>query len=182
MATHTSILAWRIPRTEEPGRLQSIGSQRVRHDWAAKHNTTPLRRDLVCWQGYGVSIRAHLVVWLTSQLPELYFLFEKESLQSSHFLFPLWSQKSWGRSALNHPRACGSSRMDLCNRKRKWASYIAVYNFWSIYIKLALLCEEERRTVKQLHSGVQPSLFQILALSFAKTKHLCTTVMWEVAL
>ena len=32
MATHSSILAWRIPRTEEPGRLQSMGSQRVRHD------------------------------------------------------------------------------------------------------------------------------------------------------
>ena len=32
MATHFSILAWRIPWTEEPGRLQSIGSQRVRHD------------------------------------------------------------------------------------------------------------------------------------------------------
>ena len=32
MATHSSILAWRIPWTEEPGRLQSIESQRVRHD------------------------------------------------------------------------------------------------------------------------------------------------------
>ena len=32
MATHSSILAWRITWTEEPGRLQSIGSQRVRHD------------------------------------------------------------------------------------------------------------------------------------------------------
>ena len=31
MATHSSILAWRIPWTEEPGELQSIGSQRVRH-------------------------------------------------------------------------------------------------------------------------------------------------------
>ena len=31
MATHSSILAWRIPRTEEPGRLQSTGSQRVGH-------------------------------------------------------------------------------------------------------------------------------------------------------
>ena len=31
-ATHTGILAWRIPWTEEPGRLQSIGLQRVRHD------------------------------------------------------------------------------------------------------------------------------------------------------
>ena len=34
MATHSSILAWKIPWTEETGRLQSMGSQRVRHDWA----------------------------------------------------------------------------------------------------------------------------------------------------
>ena len=34
MATHSSILAWRIPWTEEPGRPQSMGSQRVGHDWA----------------------------------------------------------------------------------------------------------------------------------------------------
>ena len=32
MATHSSILAWRIPWTEEPGGLQSMESQRVRHD------------------------------------------------------------------------------------------------------------------------------------------------------
>ena len=32
MATHSSILAWEIPWTEEPGRLQSMGSLRVRHD------------------------------------------------------------------------------------------------------------------------------------------------------
>ena len=32
MATHSSILAWEIPRTEEPGTLQSMGSHRVRHD------------------------------------------------------------------------------------------------------------------------------------------------------
>jgi len=32
MATYSSILAWKIPRTEEPGRLQSMGSQRVEHD------------------------------------------------------------------------------------------------------------------------------------------------------
>ena len=43
-ATHSSILAWRIPWTEEPGRLQSTVSQRVGHDWSnlawgqARHN------------------------------------------------------------------------------------------------------------------------------------------------
>ena len=38
MATHSSILAWKIPWTEEPGRLQSMGLQRVRHDWATELN------------------------------------------------------------------------------------------------------------------------------------------------
>ena len=41
MATHSCILAWRIPWTEEPGRLQSMGSQRVRHDWATNTYLTP---------------------------------------------------------------------------------------------------------------------------------------------
>ena len=34
MAPHSSTLAWKIPWTEEPGRLQSMGLQRVRHDWS----------------------------------------------------------------------------------------------------------------------------------------------------
>ena len=36
MATHSSILAWRIPWLEELGRLQTMGAQRVRHDWVSK--------------------------------------------------------------------------------------------------------------------------------------------------
>ena len=45
MATHSSVLAWRISWTEEPGWLQFIGSQRVRHDWsdlACTHTWVPL--------------------------------------------------------------------------------------------------------------------------------------------
>ena len=40
MAIHSNILAWKIPWTEEPGRLQSMGSQRVGHDWATSLNQT----------------------------------------------------------------------------------------------------------------------------------------------
>ena len=43
MAPHSSILAWKIPWTEEPGRLQSMGSLRVWHDWA-----TSLSLSLAC--------------------------------------------------------------------------------------------------------------------------------------
>ena len=41
MATHSSILAWRIPRTEEPGRLQSMRLQRVRYNLATKQPHFP---------------------------------------------------------------------------------------------------------------------------------------------
>ena len=41
MATHSSILAWKFPWTEEPGGLQSMGSQRVRHNLASKHIFAP---------------------------------------------------------------------------------------------------------------------------------------------
>ena len=40
MVTHSSTLAWKIPWMEEPGRLQSMGSQRVRHDLTTSHGLT----------------------------------------------------------------------------------------------------------------------------------------------
>ena len=40
MTTHSSILTWKIPWAEEPGRLQSTGLQRVRHDWMTKTPST----------------------------------------------------------------------------------------------------------------------------------------------
>ena len=45
MATHSSILAWKIWLTEEPGRLQSMGWQRVGHNRATKHSTAPLQEE-----------------------------------------------------------------------------------------------------------------------------------------
>ena len=42
MATHSNILTWTIPCTEEPGGLQSMGSQRVKHNLATKRSPTAL--------------------------------------------------------------------------------------------------------------------------------------------
>ena len=42
MATHSSIFAWKFPGTEEPGGLQSMGSQRVGHDLATEQQLSPL--------------------------------------------------------------------------------------------------------------------------------------------
>ena len=45
MATHTSILAWEIPWTEEPGGQQSMGSQRVGHNLATKQKPLPKQQS-----------------------------------------------------------------------------------------------------------------------------------------
>ena len=55
MATHASILVWRIPWTEEPGGLQSLGLQRVGHNWATNSFTFPLFQ-LRLWYFYPVTI------------------------------------------------------------------------------------------------------------------------------
>ena len=65
MATHSSILAWRIPWMEEPGGLQSTGSQRVGHDWATslhfllKRNGKSLEitRDVCLWRITGCYVK-----------------------------------------------------------------------------------------------------------------------------
>ena len=50
MATHSSTLAWKIPRTEESGRLQFMGSLRVRHDWATSLSLFTLMHWRRKWQ------------------------------------------------------------------------------------------------------------------------------------
>ena len=73
---HFSILAWRIPWTEEPGQLQSVGLQRVRHNWVT--NTYWPYRFLflggVCWQ----LLLNFLLGWLSSWFAEVLYIFWKQ--------------------------------------------------------------------------------------------------------
>ena len=88
MAPHSSTLAWKIPWMEEPGRLQSMGSLRVGHDWATllslscigEGNGNPLQcsclenpRDRgVCWAAvYGVAQSRTWLKWLSSSSSNL---------------------------------------------------------------------------------------------------------------
>ena len=58
MAIHSSILAWRIPRTEEPGGLQSVGLQRVAHDWATPLSLF-LSSNLACLLAFEQWVAGH---------------------------------------------------------------------------------------------------------------------------
>ena len=59
MATHSSILAWRIPWTEGPGWLQSIGSQRVWHDYVSNTKRIP-----ILWNTMPVDTLAWKIPWM----------------------------------------------------------------------------------------------------------------------
>ena len=75
MATHSSTLAWEIPRTEEPGGLESMESQRVRHDWAHKHTKIKftnirfityakcLEMDVLSMQSYEEKNKCYQKLW-----------------------------------------------------------------------------------------------------------------------
>ena len=98
MATHFSILAWRIPWTEEPGGLQSLGLQRVRHNWS----------DLACthrlYSTYGLSrqwiFKGHLKLW------SVFFFFKGNMLDMSHGIFLVLSKVRSSR---------GSKKADLAS-------------------------------------------------------------------
>ena len=77
MATHSSILAWRIPWTEEPGRLQSMGSQRVRYDWVTNtlHDISGAQD---CW--WKVISLSTWNIWFSSPLASI--AAEKKSVVS----------------------------------------------------------------------------------------------------
>ena len=69
MTTHSSILAWKIPWTGETGRLQSMGLQRARHNWATEHALT----DVFAYFGVHGEIRVKL---LDHRIHECYTLEE----------------------------------------------------------------------------------------------------------
>ena len=89
MAPHSSTLAWKIPWTEEPGRLQSMGSLRVEHDWVTslsrigEGNGNPLQRSCLenprngkpWWAAvYGVAQSRARLKWLSSSSSSSYFV------------------------------------------------------------------------------------------------------------
>ena len=56
-AAHPSILSWNIPQTEEPGGLQSIGSQRIGHDLATREQQTTTKFKAMRDHGYFTELR-----------------------------------------------------------------------------------------------------------------------------
>jgi len=124
MATHSSILAWRIPWREEPGRLQSMGSQRVGHDWGTSLSNPLTYYRTSCFQALAVmgngAINVHMKVlcrhkcsthfgnyqgaWLMAYIQRVCLVkIGQIVFQSGYTIFHLF--QPWVRvSATPHPR------------------------------------------------------------------------------
>ena len=105
MASHSSTLAWKIPWTEEPGRLQSKGSQRVRHDWTISLYTQiqipfffPLLSlfewycncySAVCWDNYPFSLNYLACCWKSSD-----HMCKSQFLDTMFYSIPLMNMPS----------------------------------------------------------------------------------------
>ena len=119
MATRSSILAWKIPCTEEPGGLQSLGSQRVRHDWAAE----PAQVSSATW-GWGQGLWQSLTTVNSTNAP---VLSRVEEVSVSHRRLPRSPPRSRGPGALLYvfssrfciwphaPRSCARSHFPSPN-------------------------------------------------------------------
>ena len=93
MATHSSILAWEIPWREEPGRLQSMGSQRVRHDWAMflSPSLSPLTLSISASQAINLdSVASASQARLYCKLWYLSFFFFLSVMQIFDLNFDCW--------------------------------------------------------------------------------------------
>ena len=110
MATHSSVLAWRIPWTEKPGRLQSMGSHRVGHDWSnlvvsmvyicqsQSHSSSPHHSSpLVSIQLFSISVYSWtLITWIVKNksLPKVminyYIIYHLFYCNSMNYFYALY--------------------------------------------------------------------------------------------
>ena len=109
MATHSSILAWRIPWTEEPGRLQSMGSQRVRHDWMASLPT--VESDTTEWLHF-LRVRTQATVQREDRLALRSFALGPSSAVCAYLSLSTCSRRLWNESGAvsQNTRTCIAGR------------------------------------------------------------------------
>ena len=89
MATHSSTLAWKIPWTEEPGRLQSMGSLGVGHDWATSLSLFTSMHWKRKWQAIPVFLPGESHGWRSLVGCSLWGHKESDTTERLHFDFSL---------------------------------------------------------------------------------------------
>ena len=111
MATHSSVLAWRIPGTEEPGGLLPMGSHRVRHDWS---NLAAAAVVLQCCVSFLLYSKVNQLYVYTYPIHLLLFSWSP-CISSVQFSFSVMSNSLWPHG-LQHTRLpCPSPTPKVCS-------------------------------------------------------------------
>ena len=100
MATHSSILAWKISWTEEPGGLQSMGSQRVGHDWATNTQTYSTLQMRSLWSIHYIMVKISMRTISSQPVSKggVYFLTPYQQAWESDFLWSVKCKQKWHRT------------------------------------------------------------------------------------
>ena len=112
MATHSSVLAWKIPWMEEPGRLQSMGSQRVRNNWV-------INTFFLSWSIFN-KIAKQTVCLLASPIMFQFFSCHQLILRCAHSVTHSCSHTAirssllWGRVAIRCPSSEFLQKVCVC--------------------------------------------------------------------
>ena len=176
MAAHSSTLAWKIPWTEEPGRLQSMGSQRVRHNWATSLHFLHFHQEalqffIFCYKG-GVICISEVIRFIQNKTID-FILLNWIRVTSNSYQPPthtIFFGLSW--------EACEVGRSERRKRSRKSPSYQGVAGEFNCYLKKKTimitvclsLCTyafglvDEETEVPELVSEVPSGLWSDLAL------------------
>ena len=149
MAPHSSTLAWKIPWTEEPGRLQSTGSLRVGHDWgdlaAARANLFWVFITDWCWSWNSNIWPPHAKSWLIGKDPDAGKDWGQEEKGKTEDEMAGWHHRLDGREFEWTPGVCdGQGGLACCNswgRKESdtteqlnWIEYSIVYMYHNFLI------------------------------------------------
>ena len=124
MAPHSSTLAWKIPWTVEPGRLQSMGSLRVGHDWATSLSLFTLMHWKRKWQPTPVFLPREFQGWGSLVGFRLWGRTESDTTERLHFhfhAFGKWNGNPLQCSCLENPRDGGPW----------WAAIYGVVQSWT---------------------------------------------------
>ena len=167
MATHSSILAWKIPWTWEPGGLWSMGSQRVRHDWIDSTYSTDAclhsRSKEIHHEGpsHQTSVLLQAEVTQPKGVEKEQSVSAKTCLQkSSNLIWPqLYSETTTNRklaAAFASPTNSESQLLNLCYSK-SLLSQLWCCNIWSSILS-RVLCGDQGMAPKRSLEGAQPSL------------------------
>ena len=159
-ATHSSILAWKIPWTKEPGRLQSMESQRVGHDWAHPHAPQECTLDLSETISFRLPLRVYHVIIALSKKSLSLTPFRNLKLHVSHRLVGetdgwtagLFDRLEWGTQQRGNaqPR-WGSGRPDT-------------QSLWCFCFYLFIFFKEEVARVWREHPEAKCSYMKSLGL------------------